>query len=454
MVKSRLVEPLILAIDTSCDETSAAVTCGRRVLSNVISSQVDLHKKYGGVYPSLAKRAHEEKIDYVVREALWRAKRLRFKEAKIQRSKDKISASLHLCISEAVSAIAVTQGPGLAIALEVGIRKAKELCLQGVALQNQKLGRKVSSSSLLTLNTSTSLSADPQLTTHPQPKLIAVNHLEGHIYSCLALPGRQKTEDRKQTADNTENRNPGSDLSVDSAICPLSSVLCFPALCLIVSGGHTELVLMKNHGVYEVIGQTLDDACGEALDKAAKILKLGYPGGPIIERLAEEFIKKVPSLSLLTPDPQLTTHPHPKYQFSPPLPQRNNFNFSYSGLKTQLLYLVQKMTEEELGQNLLSLAAAFQEACFEQIIRKTSQAIKVYQPKMLVCGGGVMANKQLRKFLRHTAKEHHLPILFPAQKNLITDNAAMIGIAAYYKYLRGEFVKDIESLDREPRMQL
>ncbi len=336
-----------MALDTSCDETSASVTRGRRVLSNVISSQIAIHQKYGGVYPALAKRAHQKKIDFVVQKALNNAK------------KNKLDA------------IAVTQGPGLAIALEVGIKKAKEL------------------------------STDYRL------PLIAINHLEGHIYSCLAQ---------------------------NSAGLPKREIL-FPALCLIVSGGHTELVLMKNHGTYQILGQTLDDACGEALDKAAKILKLGYPGGPIIERLAE---KKQDA----------------KYQLSQPLPQKSNLDFSYSGLKTQFLYLIQKMTKKEFNQNLRNLAVSFQSASFEQIIRKTSQVIKIYQPKMLLCGGGVIANKTLRKLLRQIAKSNNLPVLFPPKKNLITDNAAMIGVAAHYKLLRKEFIKNPQDLDRKPRLPL
>ncbi|MGB9637204.1 MAG: tRNA (adenosine(37)-N6)-threonylcarbamoyltransferase complex transferase subunit TsaD [Microgenomates group bacterium] len=396
---------MILAIDTSCDETSAAVTDGRRVLSNVISSQIQIHKKYGGVYPALAKRAHQERIDFVVNEALRRA------EKNLEYSNSSPASHLSLLTYHLpISAIAVTQGPGLAIALEVGIKKAKEIINEAMKQSNNHL------------------------------PLIAVNHLEGHIYSCLALPAKQKTEDGKQTADK---QIANSDLSVNSAISPLSSILCFPGLCLIVSGGHTELVLMKDHGNYEVIGATLDDACGEALDKAAKILRLGYPGGPIIEKLSEQFFSsskfKVQSS---------------KFLFNQPLKEKSNLNFSYSGLKTQLLYLVQKMSDEQLGKNLLPLAFSFQEACFEQIIRKTSDAIEMYQPKTLLCGGGVIANKYLRKLLRRMAKEKALPVLFPPSKNLITDNAAMIGVAAWYKFQRKEFVKDIEGLDREPRLSL
>jgi len=351
------MEPIILAIDTSCDETSAALTQGRRILSNIVSSQINIHKKYGGVFPALAKRAHEEKIDYVIKEALKRA-RVELKS---------------------LSAIAVTYGPGLAIALEVGIKKAKELS------KNQKI------------------------------PLIAVNHMEGHIYSTIA-----------------QNRNGKPEREIK-----------FPGLCLLVSGGHTELVLMTNHGKYKVLGHTLDDACGEALDKAAKILKLGYPGGPIIERLAEELCsapRACPSIDI--------------YRFNQPLKEKKNLNFSYSGLKTQFLYLVGRMKEEEMGRELRNLAFSFQEAAFKQLIRKTSQAVEIYQPKTLIAGGGVIANKYLKKLLRRLVKENKIPIFFPINKNLIGDNAAMIGVAAFYKYQRNEIVKNIETLDREPRLSL
>jgi N6-L-threonylcarbamoyladenine synthase len=352
-----MTDPIILSIDTSCDETAAAVTCGRRVLSNIISSQIDIHQKYGGVFPALAKRAHQERIDPVVSEALIRA-RVSVKD---------------------LSAIAVTYGPGLAIALEVGIRKAKELALA-----------------------------------NSQP-LLAVNHMEGHIYSTLA-----------------QNRNGKPEREIE-----------FPALCLLVSGGHTELVTMTNHGQYQVLGQTLDDAAGEALDKAARILKLGYPGGPIIERLAEQLSGAPVAKSIKK---------EPKFQLNPALIHKKDFNFSYSGLKTQFFYLVEKMSPKELGSNLEELAASFQEATFEQLIRKTSQAIEAYHPKALLCGGGVVANKYLRVLLRRLVREYKVPVYFPTSPRLIGDNAAMIGIAANFKYQRKEFVKEIEILDRIPRL--
>ena len=205
----------ILAIETSCDDTCAAVLDGDRILSNVISSQVDLHAKWGGVVPNLAKRAHREKIDEVIAEAIKRAKI-------IKGSKRKIKEWIFEGMKE-IEVVAVTYGPGLVVALEVGIDKAKELV--------KKYGK----------------------------KLVAVNHIEGHIMSNFLKNSKGKPEREVK----------------------------FPALVLTVSGGHSKIVLMRGVGKYEVAGESLDDAGGEALDKAAKLMGLGYPGGPVIERLAE-----------------------------------------------------------------------------------------------------------------------------------------------------------------------
>ncbi len=334
----------ILAIDTSCDETAVAVTDGRRVLSNIIYSQILIHKKWGGVVPSLAKRAHEDRIDFVVGDALKKAANF--------------------------DAVAVTQGPGLAVALEVGIKKAKELA--------QKYGK----------------------------KLIAVNHLEGHVYSCFV---------------QNSQGNPPIEFR-------------FPYLALIVSGGHTELVIFKNHLQYEVIGQTVDDAAGEALDKAGKLLGLGYPAGPVIERLAKEAENK------------------DFYHFPRPMLRSNNLNFSFSGLKTSFYYFLQRHPEEQ--KKIKELASSFQEAVFDTLIAKTEKAINQTGITNLLVGGGVIANQYLRTKFRQLAKKHQGSVLFPSYKHLTGDNAAMIGVVAYYKAQKGQFVFDIVGLDRVPRLGL
>lgn len=337
----------ILAIETSCDDTCAAVLENDRLISSVISSQTDLHAKWGGVVPDIAKRAHIERIDPVIKIAL--------KMAKIS--------------IEEIDVITVTVGPGLAIALGVGVNKAKELAI--------KFGK----------------------------KLIGVNHVEGHILANL-IKNKEGKPERK---------------------------IEFPALALTVSGGHTKLVLVEKLGQYTVIGETLDDAAGEALDKAAKMMGLGYPGGPIIERLAE------------TGDKNYLKLPRP-------LSAQKNFDYSFSGLKTSFYYQIKDWPKEKIGENLTNLSASFQDAVFDSLLIKFKKAIEFYNPKTLMASGGVVANLELRKKLRKLAKEFNTPLLMPVKKQFNTDNAAMIGLVGYYKALRGEFVENKEELDRNPRL--
>jgi N6-L-threonylcarbamoyladenine synthase len=339
----------ILAIETSCDDTCAAVLENDCLISSVVSSQTDLHAKWGGVVPDIAKRAHLERIEPVIKIALKRAK---------------ISV-------EEIDVIAVTVGPGLAIALGVGVNYAKELAIKF------------------------------------DKKLIGVNHVEGHILANL-IKNKEGKPERK---------------------------IEFPALVMTVSGGHTKLILMKELGKYEVIGETLDDAAGEALDKAAKMMGLGYPGGPIIERLAE------------TGDKNYLKLPRP-------LSTQKNFDYSFSGLKTSFYYQIRDWPKEKMGENLTNLSASFQDAVFDSLLIKFKKVIEFYNPKTLMASGGVVANLELRKRLRKLAKEFNTPLLMPVKKQFNTDNAAMIGLVAYYKALRGEFVENKEELDRNPRLEL
>lgn len=376
----------ILAIDTSCDETSVAVTDGRKVLSNVIYSQVLLHKKWGGVVPSIAKRAHEERIDFVVEATLMKLRRLPKILSQLNSSSSEKGLVKHLVskdfisrLFENIDAVAITQGPGLAVALEVGIKKAKEL-----AIKYNK-------------------------------KLISVNHLEGHIYSAFV---------------QNSQGNPKCDFK-------------FPYLALIVSGGHTEFVIFKNHLEYEIIGSTLDDAAGEALDKAAKLLGLGYPGGPVIERLAYEV-------------GNVDNHSFPR-----PMLKSKDLNFSFSGLKTSFYYFLKEKTsavKKEQNQvkttEVKFLASSFQEAVFDTLIKKTEKAIKLTTINQLIVVGGVVANKRLRNLMRALIKKYRGEILFPTYKYLTGDNAAMIGIVANYKAERGLFVSNFDLLDRIPRMSI
>lgn len=385
---------IILAIDTSCDETAVAITQGRRVLANVIYSQVLLHKKWGGVVPSIAKRAHEERIDFVTEEVLKKfsyqqnlstnelVSRQRvgtgiFDVENKSRRKSLTQTSIRNSnfidtLFTKIDYIAVTQGPGLAVALEVGIRKAKELA--------EKYNK----------------------------KLIAVNHMEGHIYSCFA---------------QNSKGNPKHDFK-------------FPYLVLLASGGTTQLVIWKDHLRYEVIGETIDDAAGEALDKAAKMLGLGYPGGPVIERLAQEVDNK------------------DLYKFPRPMMRSNDLNFSFSGLKTAFYYHLKKTAEEERRKNMKELVSSFQAAVFESLLIKTESAMKKTGINNLVVGGGVAVNQRLRNLIRAMVKKYNGGVVFPPLKYLNGDNAAMIGVAAYFKAKENKFVSDIAVLDRVPRFPL
>ena len=339
---------LILSIDTSCDETAAAVTEGTKILSNIIWSQASAHAKFGGVMPSLAQRMHEERIDFVVEKAL---------------------STSHQSLVTNIDAIAVTVGPGLSIALGVGVNKAKEL-----AIKYKK-------------------------------KLIAVNHLEGHILSPLA---------------NNEY--------------PVSGIK-YPAIGLVVSGGNTILVKINKIGSYETLAQTTDDALGEALDKAARMLGLGYPGGAVLERMSRLGDVK-------------------KYKLPVPiLGQESRKIFTYSGLKTAMSRLVESekpLTKEKI----YNLAASFQTVAFTHLIRVSSYIIENCDLKIgnLLVGGGVAANVDVRKRLREMGKKYGIRVLFPYSNKLTGDNAAMIGVVAYFKFQRKEFV-DPSKIDRDPNLK-
>lgn len=366
----------IIAIDTSCDETAVAVTSGRWILANAIYSQILIHKKWGGVVPHLAKRAHEERIDMVIEEAIKKAHSVIPSEVdgslanassnKLRDSSPDLSRDQN-DIWEKIDYIAVTYGPGLAPALEVGIKKTQEL-----AKKYKK-------------------------------KIIPVNHMEGHIYSVFGL---------------NSVGNPKNEFE-------------FPYLCLLVSGGHTELVIFKNHNEYEIIGETIDDAAGEALDKAAKMLGLGYPGGPVIEQLAKRG--------------DITFHKFPR-----PYIHVDNLNFSFSGLKTSFFYFLKKSSQEKIHTNISHLAATFQDAVFSTLVLKLEKAMQKTSVTRIIAAGGVMANADLRKRLRTLVKKYKGQVLFPTFKTLYGDNAAMIGIAAHFK----EQSATDNDFDRVPRARL
>lgn len=349
-------EPIILAIDTSCDDTSVAVTEGLRVLANIVSSQDELHKKWGGVVPDIARHAHADRIDSVIAEAFARAGRYK-----------------HGISWDDVDAIAVTYGPGLAIALEVGIKTAQKLAEE-----------------------------------HKKP-LIAVNHMEGHLLSALAA--------------NAAGKAPVSISEGD-----------FPVMGLLISGGHTDLVLVHSFGRYELIGEKLDDAVGEAYDKIARMLGFGYPGGRVLTEMAKQG------------DPTAFDLPRPLYK-------DERLAFSFSGLKTSVFYTLKELQKEQgelTKKQIVDMAASFEFAAIRHLQDKLAQALELHPVKTILLGGGVAASPKVRAGLRKTAREYGAEVFFPFGKKLYVDNAAMIGVAASFKYQRGETVKEIP--DRVPRL--
>ncbi len=356
---------LILGIETSCDETAASLLEVKnnkiKVLSNVISSQVKLHAKYGGVVPSLAAREHVKNLPKVLRSGL---------------SKIKL---------EDVDLIAVTRGPGLVSSLLVGTAFAKTLAWK-----------------------------------YKKP-LIGVNHLEGHIHSNWLKP-----------------------LNESSA----SDEFSFPILNLIVSGGHTELLLMSGSGKYQLVGQTLDDAAGEAFDKIARILGLGYPGGPAISAEAEKAGK--PAMAARTN----------KFRVKLPRPMINskNFDFSFSGLKTAVLYLVRdllknKKVKKPDNQTLIEIAAEAQQAIIDVLVTKTIKAAEKYKAKSVMLSGGVSANKLLRLELEKETIKKKIKFLKP-EMEYTTDNAAMIALAGYFNYKIKKEKTDWQSVSVDANLAL
>lgn len=318
----------ILGIETSCDETSASVVQdGRTVLSNIIASQADIHKRFGGVVPEVASRRHVENITLTIEEALQEAGKT----------------------LDDIQAIAVTYGPGLVGALLVGVAAAKAISYaRGIPL-------------------------------------IGVHHIAGHIYA---------------------NR--------------LVTEMEFPLIALVVSGGHTELVWMKEHGHYEILGETRDDAAGEAYDKVARALQLPYPGGPHIDRLAHEGTPSIPL---------------PRAWLEP-----NSYDFSFSGLKSAVLNTLHNASQRGESISPQDLAASFQDSVTEVLVEKTIRAVKEYGARQVLLAGGVAANRGLRERLSKRCGEEGLPLVTPPL-SLCTDNAAMIAAAGYISYQKGRFAR-------------
>lgn len=321
------MDTLILGIESSCDETAASVIKnGRYIMSNIISSQVDLHKKYGGVVPELASRKHVELIIPVINQAL---------------------AEAGVSLSE-IDAIGVTYGPGLVGALLVGLTAAKAIAF-----------------------------------TANKP-LVGVHHIEGHIAA---------------------NYLQYSDLEP-------------PFICLVASGGHSHIVHVKDYGEFEILGQTRDDAAGEAFDKISRAIGLGYPGGPLIDKYALNGNSKAIAF--------------PRVHFND-----GSLDFSFSGLKTSVLNYLNRMEQTGEQINIPDIAASFQQAVVDVLVKNTISAAKLKNINKIALAGGVAANTQLRNDMKNTAAKQGIEVMYPGLI-LCTDNAAMIGCAAHYEYIKGE----------------
>ncbi|EQB90347.1 N6-L-threonylcarbamoyladenine synthase [Clostridium punense] len=331
----------ILAIESSCDETAAAVVVnGREVLSNIISSQIDIHKKFGGVVPEVASRKHIEAVSAVVQEALDVAN-IAFKD---------------------IDAVAVTYGPGLVGALLVGLQYAKALAYS------------------------------------LKVPLIGVNHIEGHI----------------------------------SANFIQYKELEPPFVTLVVSGGHTFIVHMKDYGSFEVMGQTRDDAAGEAYDKVARAIGLGYPGGPKIDKLSKEGNENAVKF------PRANFH-------------EESLDFSFSGIKSAVLNHLNKLEMKGEDYNKADIAASFQKSVVDVLVDNAIKACKIKGVDKIAIAGGVAANSYLRNAMMKRGDKEGIKVLFP-ELVLCTDNAAMIGSAAYFEYLRGR-ISDL-TLNAAPNLKL
>ena len=406
----------ILAIETSCDETAIAIlecegdeqNVRFKVLGNTLLSQIDIHREYGGVFPALAKREHAKNLVPILESALEEAELLHEDTQAIpEEMRAKIAAILarepglveaffefvSQCEPPKIDVIAVTSGPGLEPALWVGINFAKALALLW------------------------------------EKPLVAVNHMEGHIFASLL---RREESDRDEVIGNSKSHTETYTLQ------PIT----FPLLALLISGGHTELVLMKEWLQYELIGQTRDDAVGEAFDKVARMLNLPYPGGPEISKLAES-VRLQPTTYSLPP------------AFTLPRPMLNDTtcDFSFSGLKTAVLYLLKnnvlmdsrpsqdKNIDEETKKR---IAHEFENAVTDLLWKKTSRALETTSAQTLVIGGGVSANIHIRRtFTQNMQQTFPRAALRIPAASLTGDNAIMIALAGFYRASRKEFVTDI-----------
>ncbi len=378
----------ILAIETSCDETAVAIltatgtedSAAFTILGNALLSQIDIHKEYGGVFPAVAKREHAKNLVPLLGNALEEAELLREDTqaipdekkdalAKLLEREPGLSDAFLSFIQETekpeIDAVAVTHGPGLEPALWVGVNFAKALSLAW------------------------------------DLPIVPINHMEGHFLAALA-------------------QAEGDSIVIRDA--------ALPVLGLLISGGHTELVLMKDWLSYEKLGSTRDDAVGEAFDKVARMMDLPYPGGPEISKLAERDREDTRTNPFTLPRPMIDS---------------NDLDFSFSGLKTAVLYLLKETTLDDTGKE--QLARAFEDAVLDVLWKKTSEALARTGARTLIIGGGVSANVHIqREFTNRIAEYPDVELRIPARE-LTTDNAVMIGVAGFYRALRKEFLSEFKA---------
>jgi N6-L-threonylcarbamoyladenine synthase len=409
----------ILSIETSCDETAISLlsisNSKIEVLGDALSSQAKLHEEYGGVFPNLARREHQKSLVPLLIKVLkesgnYNISKLKTKSSKLQTILERepellehITNELLYTKAPKVDLIAVTKGPGLEPALWVGISFAKALS---------------------------------ELWSIP---VIGVNHMEGHIVSVLI-----HRDDNYEL--NPKSKKPALKIRNSKFVIPNSPSL--PALSLLVSGGHTELVLVKDWGKYEIIGKTKDDAVGEAFDKVARILGLPYPGGPQISALAEilrENAGKTQNVAEKNPQNSVLSLPRP-------MMHTKDFDFSFSGLKTAVLYKVRdigEMTDDIKSE----LAKEFEDACVDVLVHKTKRAIEAYGVQTLIVGGGVSVNKHLRKNLETLKDKCGIGLYLP-EKAMATDNAIMIAIAGYLNVYKKKKITSQKNIRAEGHLSL
>ena len=418
----------ILAIETSCDDTGIAIleygkTGQPNISADFVSSQTEVHAPWGGVVPMLAKREHQRNLTPLFIKALKESGLPKAENSKPKTSAKGESASggknyklktldsilerepellkkllplLKKYRKPDIDYIAVTVGPGLEPALWAGINFARAISYFW------------------------------------DIPLLPINHIEGHLtaafHSVVASEAPASPDERASIAESrraSRGRKQFRDIAAVHGIAaspaaPRNDDL--PAICLTVSGGHTQLILVKKIGRYEIIGETRDDAAGEAFDKVAKMLNLGYPGGPAISRLAEKWKSQTKNYKLKTKN-----FPLPR-----PMLNSGDFDFSFSGLKTAVLYALQKMTAAQIKKQTSAIAAEFEQAVIDVLTAKTLSAAKKYRAKTIALAGGVAANQALRQELAKQAKDSNLNFLVPSS-HFCTDNAAMIGLAAFYR---------------------